>query len=186
MIKKLLIVLMFCFVTTPSIAENHTVVNVIDCNTLQLENTETVRLIGVDCPNMNTKEGQEATEFVKALVEGKDADLQFYVQKTDKDGRLWAYVLVVGLIYDKNLEVTKTLKAKNKLFGIPTPKNPILCDENGCWLVYSGLEMIGSLNAAIIKAGYASPTAIPPNVKFDDLFQKLSKEELENRRELRK
>lgn len=37
------------------------------------------------------------------------------------------------------------------------------------------------VNATIIKAGYATPITIPPNVKYADLFQELYEEAREQK-----
>ncbi|MDP8267067.1 MAG: thermonuclease family protein [Candidatus Aceula meridiana] len=92
--------------------------------------------------------GQEATQFVKELVEGKKVRLEYDVEKKDKYGRTLAYVWL-----DLPLTSSKS---------------------------YEGLFV----NVTIIKAGYASPMTIPPNVKHADLFQKLYQEARENKRGL--
>lgn len=67
-------------------------------DTIELENGETVRYIGIDTPETKHPEkaveyyGQEAYEANKNLVEGKTVCLEFDVQERDKYGRLLAYV----------------------------------------------------------------------------------------------
>ena len=84
---------------------------VIDGDTIELETGERVRFIGVDTPESRSnkklkrdmaksgqdagvilKMGKEAGKFTKSLVEGKNIRLELDVQKTDKYGRLLAYV----------------------------------------------------------------------------------------------
>lgn len=58
-----------------------------------------IRMIGIDTPESvapqdwrNTKEGKEASEFTKSLIEGKKVYIEFDVEERDKYGRLLAYV----------------------------------------------------------------------------------------------
>jgi len=130
----------------------------IDGDTLQLEDGERVRLIGIDTPEMHesdklyrdsqrTKQdirtikelGRRAYAFTKNLVEGKRVSLEFDMEKHDKYGRLLAYVYL----------------------------------KDGTFV-----------NADIVKQGYASLMTFPPNVKYADLFLKLYREAGENRRGL--
>lgn len=60
---------------------------------------QTVRLIGVDTPESvnpneekNTVEGKIASEYTKKYLENRDVELEFDIQKTDKYGRVLAYV----------------------------------------------------------------------------------------------
>lgn len=60
---------------------------------------QTIRLIGVDTPESvnpkkekNTVEGKIASEYTKKYLENRDVELEFDIQKTDKYGRVLAYV----------------------------------------------------------------------------------------------
>lgn len=129
---------------------NILVKRVIDGDTLQLENGERLRLIGIDSPEMHESDklyrdsqrsgkdirtikelGRRAYEFTKKLVEGKYVSLEFDVEKYDKYGRLLAYVYL----------------------------------KDGTFI-----------NAKIVEQGYANLMTIPPNVKYADLFLKLYRE----------
>ncbi len=131
---------------------------VVDGDTIQLENGERVRLIGIDTPEMHESDklyrdsqrthqdtrtikalGRRAYEFTKTLVEGKRVSLEFDVEKYDKYDRLLAYVYL----------------------------------KDGTFI-----------NAEIVKQGYASLLTIPPNVKYADLFLKLYQEARKTRRGL--
>ena len=132
------------------------VTRVIDGETLELETGEQVKLIGIDCPELDTEEGKRTKEFVEGLVEGKEVRLEFDVQQKDKYGRLLAYVWY-----------NPTVSAREM------PMQGAYYDKFGIFI-----------NATIIKSGYASPMTVPPNVKYADLFQKLYQEARENKRGL--
>lgn len=131
---------------------------VIDGDTLQLDNGERVRLIGIDTPEIHesnklyrdahrTKQdaatiqklGRRAYEFTRKLVEGKRVSLEFDAERHDRYKRLLAYVYL----------------------------------KDGTFV-----------NAKIVEEGYASLMTFPPNVKHADLFLKLYREARENRRGL--
>jgi micrococcal nuclease len=76
---------------------------VVDGDTIELFNKETVRYIGIDTPEARERQNsewiynprpyaEEAKEFNQKLVEGKSVRLEFDVQKRDKYKRLLAYV----------------------------------------------------------------------------------------------
>ena len=76
---------------------------VIDGDTLVLSNGETVRLIGVDAPEIHHPEipvqrfGKEAAEFLKRFAEGFECMLEYEPNDLrDKYGRLLAYVFIEG------------------------------------------------------------------------------------------
>ncbi len=75
-----------------------TVKRVIDGDTLELENGEKVRLIGVDTPETKDPRkpvqyfGKEAAEFTRGQVEGRKVWLEYDQTKKDKYGRTLAYV----------------------------------------------------------------------------------------------
>jgi len=131
---------------------------VVDGDTIQLENGERVRLIGIDTPEMHESDklyrdaqknnqdvkeiielGRQSYLFTKSLVEGKRVRLEFDVEKYDKYKRTLAYVYL----------------------------------QDGTFV-----------NAEIVKQGYASLLTIPPDVKYADLFQELYRQARENRRGL--
>ncbi|MCM8792729.1 MAG: thermonuclease family protein [Candidatus Omnitrophica bacterium] len=118
---------------------------VVDGDTLELENGQRLRLIGIDAPEMHDSEkllrdiqrskkdirtiksmGKRSYEFLRRLVENKTVKLEFDVEKYDRYNRLLAYVF--------------------------------LKDDNTF------------VNAKLIEEGYAQPLTIPPNVKYADYF----------------
>lgn len=74
---------------------------VIDGDTIELNNGEKVRLIGVDTPETVHPGkpveyyGKEASNFTRNLCEGKKVRLEYDWQKADKYGRTLAYVFII-------------------------------------------------------------------------------------------
>jgi micrococcal nuclease len=68
-----------------------------------------VRLIGVDTPETKHPRkpveafGKEANTFTQQLVEGKEVQLEYDVQRKDKYGRTLAYVYVRGQMLNAEL-----------------------------------------------------------------------------------
>lgn len=154
---------------------NILVTKVIDSNTLELSNGETLRLIGVGVPEADTKEAEVAKDFVKSLIEGKEVRLEFDVQERDKSGRLLVYVYVPVHSYsyiardkDGNLpdfnpwDVADSFSDKSKGMGV----------------------LPELLNAYIIRNGYATSMTVSPNIKYAELFEKLYQEAREKKRGL--
>jgi len=189
--NKLITIISILLIATSAHAETFTVERVIDGNTLKLTNGETVRLIGIDTPESKankkamkdakrteqdietiTKMGEEATEFLKNLFEETDAaniQLEFDVQERDKYGRLLAYVYYEPWPYIYLMDIYQF----KDHYELETRKD----DEDL-------LQPFIFLNATIIKAGYASPMTIPPNVKHAEKFVELYVEARENGRGL--
>jgi len=153
-----------------------TVTRVIDGDTLQLSNGEKVGLIGVDAPESSNnfklwqdakdtgqdakeivEKGEEAAEFTRKLVEGKQVVLEYDGQGKDKYGRALAYVYVVtnarGLFHEKAV-------------GWNVEPYVSFIDGYQCF----------HLNAYIIGQGYAQVMGASPNMKYQELFTTLEKE----------
>lgn len=92
--------------------DTYKVKRVIDGDTIELENGDRVRLIGIDTPETvhPSKDveyyGKEASDFTKRMVEGKRVKIEFDVQERDKYGRLLAYVFLEDGIF-LNAELLK-------------------------------------------------------------------------------
>ena len=71
---------------------------VVDGDTIILEGQERVRLIGIDTPETKHPRkpvqyfGKEASEFTRRLVEGEKVRLEYDQERTDRYGRVLAYV----------------------------------------------------------------------------------------------
>jgi len=86
------------------------VTRVLDGDTIVLDNGETVRLIGVDAPEIHHPEipvqrfGEEAKEFLRRLVEGFECNLEYEPGEIrDQYGRLLAYVFVEGRLVNAEI-----------------------------------------------------------------------------------
>ncbi len=83
---------------TTTVLEKVKVVRVIDGDTIEIENSQKVRYIGINTPELHDKRkpvecfANEAYLKNKELVEGKEVYLEKDVSHTDKYGRLLRYV----------------------------------------------------------------------------------------------
>jgi len=84
--------------TGPQISYYAKVVKVYDGDTIELDNGEIIRYIGIDTPEICHPYkpveyyGEEAYRFNKKLVDGKRVGVELDVQKKDKYGRTLAYI----------------------------------------------------------------------------------------------
>jgi endonuclease YncB( thermonuclease family) len=92
-----------------AIRQHAKIKRVVDGDTVELESGEKLRYIGIDTPETvkpNTPVqcfGKEASEKNKALVEGKEVELEKDVSETDRYGRLLRYVFVEGTFVNEYL-----------------------------------------------------------------------------------
>ncbi len=84
---------------------------VIDGDTVELDKGQIVRLVGVNAPENDQPFDDETTDFVKKLVEGKKIKLEYDAYKSDRFGRILAYVI----IDNKNLSVELVKKGLAKV-----------------------------------------------------------------------
>lgn len=70
------------------------VIRVIDGDTVVLSDGRTVRYIGIDTPERGQPFYEAAKNFNRKLVQGKEVELEFDVERYDHYGRLLAYVFV--------------------------------------------------------------------------------------------
>lgn len=85
-------------------------IRVLDGDTIVLDNGETVRLIGVDAPEIHHPEipvqrfGQEAAEFLRQFAQGLECTLEYEpADIRDQYGRLLAYVFVEGRLVNAEI-----------------------------------------------------------------------------------
>jgi len=100
--KKLIIFLVLFLFTSELFSQDtdFKVKRVIDGDTIELENGSKVRLIGVNTPETTHPSkgveyyGKEASNFTRRMVEGKQIQIMFDIQRVDRYGRLLAYVFL--------------------------------------------------------------------------------------------
>ena len=86
--------------------EEALIVRVIDGDTVEIEDGERVRYIGIDTPESTTQHecfGDEATARNRDLVEGRVVVLETDVSNRDRFGRLLRYVYVDGVMVNELL-----------------------------------------------------------------------------------
>ena len=100
----ILLFLPLCSCSTPP--DTARVTQVIDGDTIIIEDGSRVRYIGIDTPEVYPKEeafGMEAWQANRKLVEGKITYLEQDVSQTDKYGRLLRYVYVDDVLVNGEL-----------------------------------------------------------------------------------
>ncbi len=97
--------------TFQQLPTRQTVKRVIDGDTVELANGQLVRLVGVNTPTNGDPFEEEATEYTKKLVEGKKVRLEYDAYKSNRFGRILAYVI----INDKNLSIELVKKGLAKV-----------------------------------------------------------------------
>lgn len=186
--NKIIFAVLFIVIAIPVFAvsseegkseEIYTVERVIDGNTFELSNGETVQLIGVDAFEVKDNEkarmdsqrlgwdveeivemGKRAAKFVSREIEGKKIRLEFDVQERDQYGRLLAYVDLY--------HCGPTCSVWNAPYGYRRY-------DDGVYI---------HLNAFILHKGYAASMTIPPNVAQDDLLKRMYQGARTNKRGL--
>lgn len=150
-----------------------TVSRVIDGDTIELSNGDTVRYIGVDTPETRHPRkglecfGKEATAFNKEIVLGKPVRLEQDVSATDRFGRILAYVFVPTNQPDEDVSNSIDASAESELQTDPgEPTDEIF------------------VNALLVEEGYAVASSYPPDVAYDSLFAQLEAEARQEERGL--
>ncbi len=70
------------------------VTRIIDGDTIEIRNNESVRLLGINTPEKGEAYYLEAKEFLESLVLNKTVKLEFTNDRYDKYGRILAYILL--------------------------------------------------------------------------------------------
>ncbi|NCS68132.1 hypothetical protein GW777_07190 [Candidatus Peregrinibacteria bacterium] len=68
------------------------VTTVIDGDTFEIANGQTVRLIGLNAPDRGEAGYEQASAYLKGLIEGEEVELEYDSYHDDQYGRLLAYV----------------------------------------------------------------------------------------------
>jgi micrococcal nuclease len=89
-----------CGAQSPCGPSQGKVVNVVDGDTVDLETGVRIRLLLIDTPETTGGKtdcyGQQAKAFTASFLDGKNVNLQYDTQCTDRFGRTLAYVSVDG------------------------------------------------------------------------------------------
>lgn len=79
------------------IVETSYVIQIVDGDTVKLDNGQTLRLLGINTPEKSMPFYEEATEFLEELIQNKSVEVEAH--GTEKYGRTLAYVF----LEDKNI-----------------------------------------------------------------------------------
>lgn len=134
------------------------VTRVIDGDTLQIETGERVRLIGIDTPEVHESD---------KLYRDSQRTRQDVNTIKAMGQRAWRFTR--DLVEGKRVRLEFDAQRYDKYDRL---------------LAYVYLKDGRFVNAEIVKEGYASLMSIPPNVKYEDLFLKLSQEARNQKRGL--
>jgi micrococcal nuclease len=95
----LLLTTFFCFGTTTKVTR------IIDGDTFETETGETVRLIGINTPEITDIFGNDAKQHLSDLIYGKTIDLQtdHISEERDRYSRLLRYVILDGTDINKKM-----------------------------------------------------------------------------------
>ena len=104
-IVRLCLLAVFVFAFADSILEGDTVTcaAVIDGDTIRLENGETVRLIGIDAPELSQLGGEMSRQYLAQLIQGKRITLDKGDEDRDKYNRLLRFVYIDDLCVNEEM-----------------------------------------------------------------------------------
>lgn len=107
---------------------------VIDGDTIKLQTGETVRLLGINTPEMGQQYYEESTNRLKELIEGKTVNLEKDVEDKDQYGRLLRYIYIDNTFV--NLEMVREGYADLYIYPNTKYKNELIkarkeCEEKG-------------------------------------------------------
>lgn len=182
--KVLFLIIILSVISASCIRTNYTdilVSKVYDGDTFLLASGERVRLIGFDTPETehSYKEkrrkrkrdpeyyqgAEEAKKFLRELVEGKEVQLEFDVERYDRYDRLLAYAWreIASESHIKDFDVPDNIVTHSRI------------NKQG----HEGTFIF--INATMIKSGHALPMPIKPNTQYAGLFYQLYQEAKNNK-----
>lgn len=173
-----------CPADPPDGAVPATVARAIDGDTLELEKpvegAGTVRLIGVDSPELEGEDGrpqpgaEEATAFTAGQLEGRKVLLQFDRERRDGYGRLLAYVWVADSGAAGNEDGSGPRSSADT--GFIESIQRLFARVSGRQGGDTRSEASGLFNLALVEEGHAKPLAVEPNTLYADCFERAAGE----------
>jgi endonuclease YncB( thermonuclease family) len=95
--------------------EKFVVSNIIDGDTVQLSNGETIRLLGINTPEMGQQYYEESKNRLKELIEGKTVTLEKDADDKDQYGRLLRFIF----LDDENINIELVREGLAAAYIIP-------------------------------------------------------------------
>ena len=135
----LVIVLTILFLACSEAPDEARVIDVIDGDTIQIDNGQIVRYIGINAPEKGDYGYSRATEKNEELVLGKMISLEKDISDKDKYGRLLRYVYTDGIFV--NSEMVRSGYALSKSYPPDTKyqvfleavESEAILNKNGIW-----------------------------------------------------
>jgi len=87
----------------PSAPENAFVTRVIDGDTFEIEDGVVVRILGINAPEKGQPLSEDAKNFLKSVVEGKNITMEKDVAERDKYGRLLRHVFINSVFVERKI-----------------------------------------------------------------------------------
>jgi len=134
-------------VSPPGDAQTFRVKEVVDGDTIVLEDDTKVRYIGLNTAERGRPFYEEATEANRGLVEDREVRLEFDTVQIDRYGRTLAYVFV-----------RDSTGGSAEFTGEASPQGETF------------------VNLELLLQGYANAFTVPPNVKYEELFREAEQE----------
>lgn len=128
------------------------VLKVVDGDTVELAGVGTVRLIGIDAPESGYNQRTSGPEEVRLGLEAKA-----FLTRLLQGKRVWV-----------ELDVQERDRYRRVLAYL------YLEDPRGDW-AYGGRRFL-QVNLKMVRAGWAEPYTVPPNVRYADLYLEAARE----------
>ncbi|MBI5931138.1 MAG: thermonuclease family protein [Chloroflexi bacterium] len=87
----------------PSNLTSAKVTDVVDGDTLDLDNGQRVRLIGINTPEREQPFYEEASDFLKKRLDGKHVEIEYDQEDTDQYGRTLAYIWLGDVLINQEI-----------------------------------------------------------------------------------
>jgi endonuclease YncB( thermonuclease family) len=150
-------------INASKLGESGIVVKVVDGDTFDVEGIGRIRLADVNTPEIDTEEGKEAKEYVKALCDGKKVYLDIDdLSITGKYGRI---VAVVYIPYNKthlvNLNQLLLKEGYAEARDYPNEFNPDVWQRSSLEYIALTLSPLPTSTPTLMPSPSSTPTSIP-------------------------